>query len=211
MGDHVSTADSGGSSIPKQLLVVQLTKRQLVTYLAVASILGGIAGALICGLLAGGRASDEPPIRVRGGSLEAEIVSLDPVEWQEGQGADAKTWFLVSGGKNDKEEYVVKLLMSGGTCDRPVPGLAKNVLIEFPAQTFDVQHTGKKSRIKTKGGILRPFKNLIRFPGSQGHFVEKITFQPPSGPKTECVFRENNQFVELCLCASSSACTGICR
>jgi hypothetical protein len=161
-------------------------------------------------------ASDEPPIRVRGGSMNAEIVTAANARWRPGNNtpADRNNFYVESGGENDKEMYYVKLKRAGGECDsRPIPE-AKRVEVDHHRDAaFDVHHLNKKTRITTKGGVvLTTNPKVVDYRGIDGQYVDGLRLFPSQGGQPwECKFTAKGQFIEVCLCTSESACSNYCN
>ena len=77
MTDDQRSTERPGSGDERRL--IQLTPGQYYTRLAGAFVVGAAVGGII-GVLAA--RSDEPPIKVRGGSLDVEIMASGAEEWR---------------------------------------------------------------------------------------------------------------------------------
>lgn len=185
-----------------------LTIRRAIKYSLIAA--GLIGGAFLLVKLI--TTSDEPPIRVRGGSIEAEIVKPGSAYWDHAVTGSDHQWKVLSNGENGAEEYFLKVIRNGGSCTGAQPEKAKTVKVTQPSQTFTVRAVQKKTVVTTGAGVLKLSAARIKYAGLASHYVDSLWVQSPgSGAPWECQFRERDQFVELCLCKTKEACEDICN
>lgn len=182
---------------------IALTRTQLIAITAGAALIGATVGFLIFSALAAG---DEPPIRVKGGSVGVEIA-----EWWEPSGANG--WDLISSGANGPEEYYFKIVQTGGTCTSATPPtVAKTVRIDHPNERFILQHAGHKTKLVTLGRAAKQSPSVVHYEGAAEDFVTKIwVHDPGAGNPWTCDFTKKGQFKEACLCASAAQCADLCR
>jgi hypothetical protein len=172
--------------------------------------------AIGAGLLAGGyllylalSVSDEPPIRVKGGSMYLELATSDgTVEWE----AAGNSWNVKSNEKNWFHSYNFRITMSGGQCSSQTPpSEVRSARIEYP--TEDVKIGTKlnfKSAADTNGNLRKESAKCLSLRTQDS--VTKVSVKPwPMGREWHCTFQPG-QFKELCLygkndCDSQAYCS----
>jgi hypothetical protein len=185
--------------------VVQLTRAQLYT------IVGGaiVAGALACAIAAyfkSTAAGDEPPIRVRGGSIELHIDTSEYARWEPEQ----TTWHLLSYGFNFKDEYSIKIIQNGGSCTGTLPTAVKKVRIKHPGEDITITSVAWKTKVDTQGNFSRISDKHIEYKGADDAHVEAIWVHGPgSGQPYTCTYA-GTQFQALCLCVDPQDCSKQC-
>ena len=167
------------------------------------SILGCLAVGLglfsACNRLGGGALTgDEPPIRVRNGSIELKLLTTI-YDWGEDPPNDKKNWTPRSGPKG-KNEYELFIRVSditkcqGGTYKED----AKTIVLVYGTnvadlQTITIKSTGNHSRIKSSERLTANGK-LLEYSVSGG-FIKKITVDGD----TFCAFDEKDDKLRLVL------------
>lgn len=115
-----------------------------------AAVIGaGFAGALLGGAvvwcLQAFRAGDEPPIRVKGGSLS---LDLSGGTWKK-RGSGEQKW-KISHGTRGKEEYDVAIVASGTGCMEKAPK-GKTVRVEYTegktVRWVEIKAPGRNTRV----------------------------------------------------------------
>lgn len=187
-GTRLTASDDGvRSTIPRSNV-------RLVTYFAIGA---AVLAALGFGLLA--ILSEEPPIKVRGGSLDIEIYSGGTQYWADG----GNHWKLKSSGTNWSGKYNFTIergnyCTSSGT---PPPEV-EEVTIDLKGKKVTIErHVSAflKTRITPKGdfSIVSNNNKIVTNPKS-GDVT--ITVKPGNGtaPEWSCTFPEDT-FQLLCL------------
>jgi hypothetical protein len=157
-------------------------------------------------------AGDEPPIRVKKGSMEVEILANGGEEWKDETGGK---WGLQSAATNARTEYVVRLKASGFVCtpeSQPEPpSTTAMATIEYSdSNRLLVQHVGLPTKLHfLPRNAQRDSVNvkLLKYSAEtddDSRFVQSIRFQG-TGQPTTCTFTQG-QFELLCLCADTSDC-----
>jgi hypothetical protein len=113
-----------------------------------AALIGaGFAGALLGGAVVWClrlfRAGDEPPIRVKGGSLH--IDATGGATWKM-QGTDGKKWKLDKGSKNS-DEYDVSIVASGSGCVNNAPRGKRVTLTYSDGTTVEIKAAGNNTMV----------------------------------------------------------------
>lgn len=182
---------------------IALSRTQLIALTAGAALVGATVGFMIFRALAAG---DEPPIRVKGGSVGAEIA-----QWWEPAGPNS--WNLKSSGSNGSGEYYFKIVQSGGICSSTtVPTVAKTVRVDHPNERFILQHNNSKTKLITLGNAAKKSPSVVHYEGEPSNYVTKIWVHGPgAGDPWTCDFDNKGEFKEACLCVSEAQCADLCN
>lgn len=148
-------------------------------------------GIVTVGILAYALLSEEPPIRVKGGSLDVEILASKTEKWEQ----DGTEWKLKSGGGNIFGKYNFKIAI-GSHCSPP-PSSVKEVNIAMAQEDVQIKTNWFKTRIRTKGHFQQVSDKLLTYSGSD---AVTVTVKPGVGNNNQwqCVF-PRDEFQELCL------------
>jgi hypothetical protein len=157
-------------------------------------------GALAYALLA--PASEEPPIRVKGGSLDIEICSGGTESWDDG----GNHWKLKSSGTNGSGYNFTILVGNYCTSSGTPPSTVKELTIGLATKSVTIKPRGwisPKTKITPKGDFIKVPNNpkIVTNPKSG---AVTITVKPGYGTADEwsCTFPEDT-FQELSLYRSS--------
>jgi hypothetical protein len=148
---------------------------------------------------------DEPPIRVKGGSIYFDLIAPDDTDnvWDPDSGVD-NTWKVRSGKRKD-DNLGFAVLTSNTT--KPCPASAhdvKTISFEFtprpptppptpplPKKVYEIRSSGKRTRISGEG--LQPFGR--RLTNSVAGDVTSMTYQLQNGGQTTCDLNPNDTVV----------------
>ncbi len=143
-------------------------------------------------------AGDEPPIRVRNGSMEVELA------WGEWK-ADGDAW-TPSEGKSRKTFTVKVFSANGHACQAGQTGSGKEVLVRYsPKKEFSFKSAGlfnPKTKVKPKDEFAKITPPLLRYgqPDDQGYVVGVET---KDGASTwNCTFERRDQLSEIRICSN---------
>ena len=183
-----------------------LSLRQVLGMLIGAFLVGALLiGTLLLGLLAQlGVLSEEPPIKVRGGSLDIEIVSEGSEFWEE----DGDDWILKSGGVNISGNYKFSIAL-GSHCaaSGTVPAAIKKLYVSLgpadqpPVETVELSRHKKKlfkTKVKPRGNF-RPVTNKPKIVTNDTDADVTVVVTPGvDAPEWRCTFPKGT-FQELCI------------
>jgi hypothetical protein len=153
---------------------------------------------------------DEPPIRVKKGTMEVEILAGAAEEWIDEGGGQ---WALKSAATNARTEYLVRLKASGYACtpEPQPPSTTTMATVKYSDNnTLLVQHVGVPTKLhfapRNAQRDSTNYKLLEYTPEGDDstRFVESIRFHD-TGQPTTCTFTQG-QFEQLCLCPDEAAC-----
>jgi len=148
---------------------------QTAAIVGFAAIVGAAAGAVAAwfklrALVATG---DEPPIRVKNGSMEFQLLTkAGSRNWDED--GNPRKW-KVSGGSRGKDEFQVTIVVrTGATCSsQSVSG--KTVEVEYSDDTkVELKATGKKTRLTSGKDLTRTDEKRTLEYTESGH-IRRIT------------------------------------
>jgi hypothetical protein len=171
--------------------------------LALAITIGAAVGIqlYVSLFVAAASTGDEPPIRVRGGSIYLDLIAPDDADntWDPDSGDN--TWKARSGKRKD-DNLGFAVLTSNTT--NPCPASAHDVKVisfEFtptpptppppsplPKKAYEIRSSGKKTRVSGEG--LQPFGR--RLTNSVPGAVTAMTYQLQSGGTTTCSLNEHD-------------------
>jgi hypothetical protein len=139
---------------------------------------------------------DEPPIRVRNGSME---VVLGQGEWKD----DGDAW-TPSEGRSGKGFTVTVVSANGHACQNGQTGSGKEAWILYSGKTeFSFRFAGlfnPKTKVRPKDTLTRVTPQMLRHgqPGDQGYIIGVGT---KDGANTwSCTFTSREQLSEIILC-----------
>ena len=177
-GDVAQTVRVHGSPM-------SLSRKQYYLRLAGAFLLGAAAtGAAI--LLFKSLTSDEPPIRVRGGSMHLDLVCAGPEEWMPDTGNGV--WFI-SGGENANEEYTIALDVrpATSTCQN-VPAKAKVVEVTYSkGERLNLQHVNKRTKVNGPQGVVKGAARRLDY--TEEGYIKRLEFRG-GGQQGSCDFTD---------------------
>jgi ketosteroid isomerase-like protein len=158
-----------------QLSVKQVWSDNPRMLLAVAGFAALLTGAVSYGVFKILATGDEPPIRVRHGSIILEVVHSD-VEWRQ-IGSDQKHWKL-SRGTRQSDRYQLYLAPSDPThCQNTTQTAAdvlRFVLDDNPTMWIEVKSVGRKTDVTSSIPLeLSANERELSF-GGTGNFVTSI-------------------------------------
>lgn len=185
---------------------IQLSKAQLYALVGGALVLGGLLGGGGCYLLLQHSLSEEPPIRVKKGSMDIEL--LGAAEWVPDT-ADPASWIPSPGG--NRNMYHVKLFTYGSPCETPPPATAVWAKVTYgDGQHVRISAAGNQTKLKPKDPLVKLARTLLSHPGLGGRYVTKVELTGGSAP-WQCSFAQDT-FQQLCLCNTAN-CSGVpeCR
>lgn len=191
MGEAKDSASA--SDVPGRQRI-GLTRTQFYVALATAAALGAALGYFGGKIL---RTSDEPPIRVRGGSMHLELMCGGPEEWMPDTGAG--TWFI-SDGLNPGGEYTIALDAQPGICQN-VPAKARIVEVSYSNnETVTLQHVGQRTKVHGPAGVVKGAPRRLDY--TENGFIQKLVFRG-NGPPVECTFGAATALRGVCLCVGT--------
>jgi hypothetical protein len=149
---------------------------QTAAIVGFAAIVGAAAGAAAAWfkMKAFVATGDEPPIRVKNGSMELQLLTkAGSRKWDDPDGNPRK--WEVSGGSRGKDEFQVTIVVrNGATCSsQAVSG--RTVEVEYSDGTrVELKATGKKTRLKSSKDLTRTDEERTLVYTASGH-IQKIT------------------------------------
>lgn len=180
-------AERTGPTAAKQPLTPTLWVLIVVVLLALV----GVSLYVVMSLL-----GDEPPIRVRNGSME---VVLAQGEWKD----DGDAW-TPSEGKSGKGFTVTVVSANGHACQNGQTGSGKEAWILYSGKTeFSFRFAGlfnPKTKVRPKDKLAKVTPQMLRHgqPGDQGYIIGVGT---KDGANTwSCTFTSRDQLSVIVLC-----------
>lgn len=171
--------------------------------------LGTFAAGVALGVVLGGGGTylllkhaavdEEPPIRVKGGSIDADVLaSAGGPEWQDDSG-NGTQWSLTSDVENANEVYDLTWAINASHCGTP-PAQAKWIKVEHGTQWIRIQHQLKRSKLIAQLGLSHQSdRRRVRHGGSAEERVTAIEVKPPAGAVWRCELAAKAEFTAVCL------------
>jgi hypothetical protein len=144
--------------------------------------------------------SDEPPIFVKRGTIEIELLTTANVSWQ--QGAD----WSHNGTSAQTDEYYLKLVtLAGFTCPTALDPTSrwKDVTVTYSdGQVVRLKRAGNKTHVKADRALqpASPKKLVYVGAGDASQYISKLELKN-GGNTWECSFPEKLQFDSVTLCS----------
>jgi hypothetical protein len=177
---------------------VQLWRMHPAAVVAAGALLvaAGVVSAWLFGKIALGGTGDEPPIRVRGGSIDLQLVGIEGLfigDW------DHKTdHWEVNGGK--KGQLGVAVRTDGSVC-LPVFADVKKVTFGFTPKTgtttgpaiddyLTIDPSNQKTKVTVSNTAPTPTHTGRLLDYAVTGFISSITIQGPTGPPQRYDFAE---------------------
>src|SRR4029453_1906746 len=135
-----------------------------------------VAAPMACGQSGRLASGEEPPIRVRNGSVEMQLVHKNG-EWEPQSAGDRKNWKVKGEPERGKPEYeVIVVPTDRGNCMGPLVLTADGVKITTKnggaTNSIDIKLTNKKTKIKSGNVDLASSADVLSEAGSA--FISKI-------------------------------------
>jgi hypothetical protein len=134
--------------------------------LITAAAIGAAVGAAVTHFMQDFRSGDEPPIRVKGGSMHFEILD-DVVEWVEKTGTSKTEWYLSDCTKQyDRYKVVLSVVDDGGDIDTSIH-FGKFVRLNYEDQAFvQLKPHQSHTRVFSHAPMRQPSQRVITHPRS---------------------------------------------
>jgi hypothetical protein len=147
--------------------------------------------------------SEEPPIRVKKGSMNLDLVTTGP-GWNQDDAA-GKEWSPKGSGQNPGHKYALMWSLNGTPCHEPLPTEANRVEVWYSdSANVDIKHQSTHTSKLMASRTLSQTNDERRLTYGIAGFVERIRITPGN---FTCSFTAG-EFEGLCLCHGS--CPGNC-
>lgn len=158
--------------------------------ITVAALAGAVALAGILYLAGAFETGDEPPIRVKNGSLELQLLT-NSRHWK--QNPDLKHW-KISGGTRGKDPLDVSIAVNAGATCTVQSGTGNAVSVTYSNGTkIDIQATGRRSYVVSSADLTvsGPKRRLLTYSGDG--FISSVVLDS----NTMCTFSNKTQLANL--------------
>ena len=140
----------------------------------------------------GTRAGDEPPIRVRGGSIEIELLPLSAAqdkEYEEDpQSTEPGKKWQIKGAAREKNRFLVVITSANPNCPGVVKDANKVEVSYSDGQVVGFQSPNQSTKITAHPNELnRPSRQRLTYAGASGAFISEIRLTGGGQPFT-CTF-----------------------
>lgn len=162
----------------------QVATRRARRWLVGTAIVAILTGATAC---TGG--GDEPPIRVKNGSLDLWLLS-NRGQWK--QDGNSRNWMGPGRRKKDDLDIIVAV-GDGATCKAPLDRTGRKLEVHYSDSTeVDLQSTGNHTKV-TSSKDLAPgnrMLQLLTYQGGPDDYISSIVLDGA----TVCTFASKQQF-----------------
>lgn len=166
-----------------------MSEQQSLKKTAAAFVAGAVITAAAASLLVGAFASEEPPIRVRPGSIDLDLPTSK--KWQEKQA----NWWQIKNGEKTATSY--EILISTTVPDRCPKGLEKTTatikVVDSGGNWFLLEIVGRRTKVTSSNASLVSLsgdKEVLTL--TPGDYIKEIIGD--SGNGIICTF-ERDEFV----------------
>ena len=148
--------------------------------------------------------SEEPPIRVKKGSMDLDVVTTRANSRKEDwkmDDAQGKAWSPTGSRENSHQLYQLTWDTSA-TCPSAFPTQARRVRVWHSGTWVDIQHQTKRTKLNASGRLSKTTDpRRIRHEGLAGTGIDKVEVWPnPDGSdQWTCTFAPD-KFKAICLC-----------
>ena len=106
-----------------------------------------IAGASLsgCARVQQLRTGDEPPIRVRGGTMHLDLLAEGDSDFEKDNASDKKKWHIKGSPNRDRNRFLVVVVSASANCNGKVASANKVDIVYSDAQNVVVQNVEFKS------------------------------------------------------------------
>lgn len=167
--------------------------------LAVAAAVGAVVAAIVVVSLLGGvrSVSDEPPIRVRNGSVD---MRLQGGQWAQVSNNDKKNWKIDGEPDRGRDDFEVHIW--GAAAAQCADSITSGNPVTFTVQNgtsggqdkIEIKSTGRKTRVKVDNNDLADDDNLINLAGD-GWFIREIKV----GNAVKCTLSQKSATLRVAL------------
>jgi hypothetical protein len=133
---------------------------------------------------------DEPPIRVRGGSIHIDLLG-GGFEFEEDSQRDKKNWKIKRDPPRGRAEYTVAVYST--VCVKPAFLTSKLEFVYSGGQVVEFFITGNKTRIKAAKDLAQPQDDRLEY-GASG-YITAIT----AGGQSVCSFKDSDPSLRVYL------------
>ena len=139
--------------------------------------------------------SEEPPIRVKRGSMYLDLLTSG-LGWNQDDPA-GKEWSPKGAGQNSAHRYNLKWSLNGTPCRDPLPTQANRVEVWYSDETkVDIKHLNTNKSQLSGSSTLSKTSDERRLKYGLNGYVAKVRVTPGN---FECSFTAG-EFEDLCLC-----------
>ena len=148
--------------------------------------------------------SEEPPIRVKKGSMHLDLLTSGQ-GWNQ-DSPDGKVWSPKGSGKNPSHKYTLMWSLDGTPCENPLPTQANRVEVWYSdATNVEIKHQPSHKSQLIGSTTLSMTNDERRLTYGVGGYVARIRVTPGN---FSCTFTAG-EFLGLCLC-QGAACPSNC-
>jgi hypothetical protein len=177
-----------------------MTRTSFATLFAITIAVASLSG---CSRVQQLRTGDEPPIRVRNGSLEIELLQATKVfEEEPGSAEPGKIW-QIKDSERERNRFLVVIASSNQQCLGVVGSGNKVDIVYSDGQALDIQAIGSggnpRTKIKARGDALRnPTGQLLTHAGASGGYISEVRVSG-GGQPTTCTFTSRDPTLQIFL------------
>jgi hypothetical protein len=148
--------------------------------------------------------SEEPPIRVKKGSMHLDLLTTG-AGWNQDD-SDGKEWSPKGSGQNSAHKYALTWSLNGTPCEGALPTEANRVEVWYSDSTkVDIKHQPSHKSKLTGSATLSKTNDERRLTYGLAGFVARVRVTPGN---FDCSFSAG-EFLGLCLC-QGTACPSNC-
>ena len=91
--------------------------------------------------------SDEPPIRVRGGTMHLDLLTEGGEDFEQDDPNDKKTWHIKGSGSRDRNDFLVVVVSASANCNGKVASANKVDVVYSGGQNVEFKSNNNNTKI----------------------------------------------------------------
>jgi hypothetical protein len=149
------------------------------------------------------RAGDEPPIRVRGGSIEIELLPLSSAQdkeyEEEPQSTEPGKKWQIKGAARGNNRFLVVITSANPNCRGEVKDGNKVEVSYSDGQVVDFETPSQRTKITGRPNRLNnPARQRLTYTGASGTFINEVRITGGGSPFT-CTFTAADPTLQIFL------------
>ena len=119
------------------------------------------------------RAGDEPPIRVRGGSMHLDLLTEGDRDFEKDNPNDKKKWHIKDSPNRDRNNFIVVVVSANAGCNGKVVSAGKVDVVYSDGQSVEFKSNNNHTKITAQNDLDQPAAKSLRY-AVNGGFISAV-------------------------------------
>src|SRR5262245_3699527 len=137
--------------------------------LGIAAALGLLSACNPVGTL---RTGDEPPIRVRGGTMHLDLLAQGDQDFEPDSQSDKKKWHIKGLPKRDRNDFLVVVVSANANCNGKVASANKVDVLYSDGQSVEFKSNSNNTKITATKDLNHLSAKYLKYETSGGYVSE---------------------------------------